>query len=31
LEALAETNPDALTPREALDKLYELKRLVERQ
>ncbi len=27
--ALAEINPDALTPREALDKLYELKRLVQ--
>jgi DNA mismatch repair protein MutS len=30
IEALSAVNPDALTPREALDKLYELKRLVER-
>jgi DNA mismatch repair protein MutS len=30
IEALGAVNPDALTPREALDKLYELKRLVER-
>jgi DNA mismatch repair protein MutS len=29
LEALDELDPDALTPREALDRLYQLKRLTE--
>ena len=28
LDAIAELDPDALTPREALDALYALKRLV---
>jgi DNA mismatch repair protein MutS len=28
VEALGDLDPDALSPREALDKLYELKRLL---
>ena len=28
-DALADIDPDALSPREALDKLYELKRLAQ--
>jgi len=31
MEALAETDPDALSPREALDALYRLKSLIEKQ
>jgi DNA mismatch repair protein MutS len=29
LDALDDLDPDALTPREALDRLYQLKRLTE--
>jgi hypothetical protein len=29
MAALTELNPDALSPREALEKLYELKRKLE--